>query len=295
LPELFKNTDNFIRVSAIIFTMLCFPNCKINIGLYVTNRRADGYHDLETVFFPLPIHDALEIIPAKGEASLTLSGKGIAGDKESNLVWKAYKLLQQLFPEKVGEFDIYLHKALPMGAGLGGGSADGAFALKLVNDYCELGLSEEQLLDYALQLGSDCPFFIKNRPQYATGRGEQMSDIALDLKGYTIELVCPGVHVSTSKAFQMMRPKPAEFDLRRLGELPIAEWKNRISNDFEGPVFEQQPELKDIKDALYAQGAIYASMSGSGSSIYGIFPQVERGRRDGLNMQGVETMRILVG
>jgi 4-diphosphocytidyl-2-C-methyl-D-erythritol kinase len=255
--------------------MLCFPNCKINLGLYVTRKREDGYHDLETVFYPLAIKDVLEIIPAK-ESSLHLSGLAVAGNDADNLVLKAFRLLDTLFPGKVPPLDIFVHKMIPMGAGLGGGSADGAFMLRLVNDYCKLGLDVEALAAFALQLGSDCPFFIYNTPQYATGRGEKMNGIALDLSMYSIQLICPEVHVSTGKAFGMMTPAPAKFDLRRIGELFIDQWETHIFNDFELPVFGQYPVLADIKRQLYYQGAIYASMSGSGSAIYGIFPKNEK-------------------
>jgi 4-diphosphocytidyl-2-C-methyl-D-erythritol kinase len=254
--------------------MLCFPNCKINLGLYITNKRPDGYHDLETVFYPVPLRDALEIVPA-AETKLHISGKAIAGNEQDNLVRKAYQLLKQDFPA-IPSFDIYLNKTIPMGAGMGGGSADGAFMLKLVNDYCKLGLNNEQLTAYALQLGSDCPFFIYNAPQLAQGRGELMQPISIDLSVYNIQLICPQVHVSTGKAFSMLTPKPASFNLSELSKLPVSEWKNSISNDFEEPIFKEHPILADIKQQLYTQGAVYASMSGSGSTIYGIF---EKGKK----------------
>ncbi len=255
--------------------MLRFPNCKINIGLSVTRKRADGYHDIETVFYPLtghniPLRDVLEVTPA-ATTQLHMSGLAVAGSNVDNLVWKAYQLLKAAFTDKVPPLDIYLHKVLPMGAGLGGGSADGAFMLNLLNDYCALGLSNEQLISYALQLGSDCPFFILNTPQYATGRGEVMTGVALDLSAYSIQLLCPGLHVATGKAFGMLTPAPAKFDLRQLAALPITEWKEHVANDFEGPVFAQYPVLATIKQQLYEQGALYASMSGSGSAIFGIF------------------------
>ena len=260
--------------------MLRFPNCKINLGLSVTRKRADGYHDIETVFYPLtghntPLRDVLEVVPATA-TQLHMSGLAVAGNNEDNLVWKAYQLLKADFAEKVPPLDIYLHKVLPMGAGLGGGSADGAFMLKLLNDYCTLRLSNEQLTRYALQLGSDCPFFILNTPQYATGRGEVMTGITLDHSAYSIQLLCPVLHVSTGKAFGMLTPAPARFDLRQLATLPITEWKECVANDFEGPVFAQHPVLATIKEQLYEQGALYASMSGSGSAIFGIFNKGER-------------------
>jgi 4-diphosphocytidyl-2-C-methyl-D-erythritol kinase len=252
--------------------MLCFPNCKINIGLYVTRKREDGYHDIETVFYPVHMRDRLEAVPA-AESDLLMSGLEVAGNPEDNLVWKAYQLLQKSYPDKVPELEIYLHKAIPMGAGLGGGSADGAFMLRMLNKECELGLSDEELIQLALQLGSDCPFFILNKPQFATGRGEVMLDVPVDLSGYSMQLVMPQVHVSTGKAFSMLLPKAAAFDLRALHKLSIQEWKDKVQNDFEPAVFQMHPELKAIKEQLYAQGAIYAAMSGTGSTVYGIFPK----------------------
>jgi len=256
--------------------MLTFPNCKINIGLFVTNRRADGYHDLETIFYPIhSLHDALEIMPSSEKTSLHIDGKPIAGNTEDNLIWKAYNLLKGQYAG-VPELDIYLLKAIPMGAGLGGGSADGAFMLKLLNDYCKLGLDDQTLAGYALELGSDCPFFIYNTPQFAKGRGEQLSAVSLDLSNFSLQLVCPQVHVSTGKAFGMITPKAAPFDLQTINDISVVDWKHHISNDFEAPVFAMHPELEDIKKQLYNQGALYAAMSGSGSTIYGLFPKGQK-------------------
>jgi 4-diphosphocytidyl-2-C-methyl-D-erythritol kinase len=255
--------------------MLCFPNCKINLGLYVTRKRDDGYHDLETVFYPVKLRDVLEIVPA-ATTQLHVSGLSVSGNNEDNLVWKAYQLLQRDYPFKVPAIDVYLHKVIPMGAGLGGGSADGAYMLRLLNDCFALGISDSQLADYAIRLGSDCPFFIYNTPRFATGRGEQMSPLSLDLSAYSLQLICPEVHVSTAQAFRMLTPRPAPFDLRNIVNLPIEQWRDRIGNDFEAPVFQQHPELAGIKDQLYRQCALYAAMSGSGSSIFGIFPKNHR-------------------
>ena len=255
--------------------MLCFPNWKINLGLYITNKRPDGYHDLETVFYPLALKDALEVVPAV-ETKLHLSGKQVAGNETNNLVLKAYELLRAKYPGKISTLDIYLHKVIPMGAGMGGGSADGAFMLSLLNEYCALNLDKEELTKLALELGSDCPFFIYNTSQFARGRGEQMQSISLDLSSYSIQLICPQVHVSTAAAFAMIKPTSAAFDLSRLVSLPLEEWKGKVANDFESPVFALHPELASIKEQLYNSGAIYASMSGSGSTIYGIFPKGEK-------------------
>ncbi len=255
--------------------MVCFPNCKINLGLYVTNKRSDGYHDIETAFYPVMFQDVLEIVPAT-TATLHLSGITVAGNQADNLVWKAYQLLQGQFPGKVPAFDIYLNKTIPMGAGLGGGSADGAFMLQLVNRYCQLGLSNEAMAALALQLGSDCPFFIYNTPQFAKGRGEKMAPLPISLSAYSIQLICPAVHVSTRDAFSAIVPKPAPVGLSQLASIPVTEWRGLVSNDFEAPVFLKHPALADIKTQLYTQGAIYASMSGSGSALYGIFKKGER-------------------
>lgn len=251
--------------------MITFPNGKINIGLYITGKRDDGYHNLETVFYPVPVKDALEIVPATGEPQVHLSGLPVQGDPMNNLVWKAYILLKARYRQRIPDLDVYLHKAIPMGAGLGGGSADGAFMLRLISDYCQLALAEEELLDLALQLGSDCPFFIRNTPQFATGRGEIMEPLDLKLKGYQLLLICPGIHVSTAAAFSDIQPQAARTDLRQIDRIPVSEWRHKVGNDFEEPVFRQFPELKEIKEKLYRAGALYAQMSGTGSAMYGIF------------------------
>jgi len=212
------------------------------------------------------------MVPAAGiETTLHLSGLAVGGDLQTNLVWRAYELLRAAWPGTIPALDIYLHKAIPMGAGLGGGSADAAVALQLLNEIGSLGISDARLEEFALELGSDCPFFIRNTPQFATGRGEQMSPIELDLSGYRIELVTPEIHVSTRAAFSRVAPKPAPIDLRTLGDIPVADWKNVLHNDFEESVVVQFPEIARIKQQLYDQGAVYASMSGSGSAVFGLF------------------------
>jgi 4-diphosphocytidyl-2-C-methyl-D-erythritol kinase len=253
--------------------MLRFPNAKINLGLFITHRRDDGYHDLETIFYPVnTLRDGLEIVPAAdAEGDLHMSGLPVGGDKEGNLVWRAYMLLKERFPQKVPVLDIYLHKAIPMGAGLGGGSADAAFLLQMLNDYCEIGLDGATLEAFALELGSDCPFFIRNTPQYASGRGELMEPIALDLSSYRIEVVCPEVHVSTRAAFSRVAPKPALFDLKTLPQVPVSQWREVLRNDFEESVFTQFREIETIKERMYGEGAIYASMSGSVSAVFGVW------------------------
>ncbi len=255
--------------------MITFPNCKINLGLHITRKREDGYHDLETVFYPVQLQDALECVkPGIGNlesgVELASSGLPVAGSVENNLCVKAYHLLKKNFPA-IGHVQMHLHKNIPMGAGLGGGSADGAFALGMLNKMFQLNLSQDQLSNYALQLGSDCPFFILNKPCIATGRGELMEAIKLDLSAYTFVIVNPGIHVSTAKAFAGITPAPPARPLREIVQLPVGEWKNLLVNDFETTVGRDHPEIPAIKNSLYAAGAVYAAMSGSGSSVYGLF------------------------
>ncbi|SEW46898.1 4-diphosphocytidyl-2-C-methyl-D-erythritol kinase [Chitinophaga sp. YR573] len=251
--------------------MIVFPNCKINLGLHVTRKRPDGFHDLETVFYPLPLTDALEVI-TPGTLTFTGSGIPVPGNTEDNLCLKAWHLLKQDFP-LLPEVNIHLHKHIPIGAGLGGGSADAAFILQLLNNRFELSLTEEQLITYAAKLGSDCAFFIPNKPCYATGRGEILEPIPLNLDNWSFVLVYPGIHVNTGWAFGRITPKVPAQSLRDSILAPVESWKTLISNDFEAPVFSAHPELAQIKDELYAYGAVYATMSGSGSAMVGIFPK----------------------
>lgn len=262
--------------------MVVFPNCKINLGLHVIRKREDGYHNLETIFYPLPLRDALEIVkPAIGNrqsalpsepVTLHLSGLSVQGSVADNLCVKAYNLLKKDHPQ-LGAIELYLHKAIPMGAGLGGGSADGAFTLQLLNDKFQLNLPREKLLDHSLQLGSDCPFFIINKPCYATGRGELMQPIQLDLSAYSFLIVHPGVHINTGWAFSQLTPAPSPQPLQDIIQQPVTAWRTTLKNDFEAPVCQQYPALQAIKDELYNAGALYASMTGSGSCFFGIFPK----------------------
>ncbi len=252
--------------------MITFPHAKINIGLQVTERRPDGYHNLDTVFYPIPIHDALEVIVAEGadyDCRLHISGIEIAGDPDTNLVVRAYRLLAADYA--LPPVDIYLHKHIPTGAGLGGGSADASFMLRLLNEMFALGITTEQLEAYATQLGADCPFFITSRPVYATGIGNEFHPIALDLSEWHIVVVKPDVFVSTKEAYSMVRPEKPEVTLDKKITQPITEWKDSISNDFEQGIFALHPELADIKAKLYSLGAKYAAMSGSGSALFGLF------------------------
>ncbi len=253
--------------------MVLFPNCKINIGLNILAKRSDGYHDLQTIFYPAAVKDAVEIIASDDSSTeiiFTGSGIPIHGTQENNLCVKAYRLLKKDYPH-LPAVKMHLHKTIPMGAGLGGGSADAAFTLQLLNTKFSLGLSPQQLLPYALQLGSDCPFFIINKPCYASGRGEILEPLQLDLSAYALLIVNPGIHISTSLAFSNITIAANKKDLRQLIAKPIQEWKDTIINDFEKPVFEAWPQIAAIKTALYTSGAIYAGMSGSGSSVFGIF------------------------
>jgi 4-diphosphocytidyl-2-C-methyl-D-erythritol kinase len=251
--------------------MIVFPNCKINLGLHIIRKRPDGFHDLETVFYPLPLTDALEVI-SPGTLVFTGSGIPVPGNTTDNLCLKAWHLLKQDFPA-LPEINIHLHKHIPIGAGLGGGSADAAFILQLLNKRFELSLTEGQLIAYAAKLGSDCAFFIPNKPCYATGRGEMLEPISLNLDGWSFVLVYPGIHVNTGWAFGRITPKVPTQSLRDSILAPVENWKELISNDFEAPVFSAHPELAQIKKELYTYGAVYATMSGSGSAIVGIFPK----------------------
>ncbi len=255
--------------------MICFPSCKINLGLRITQKRADGFHALETVFFPISIKDALEIIieqeTSAAPITFTSSGLAINGDPSDNLCFKAYGLLKKDYPT-IPNIKMHLHKTIPMGAGLGGGSSDGAFTLVALNQLLNLQIPEQALLDYALQLGSDCPFFIINTPAFATGRGEILKPINVNLNGYSIVIVNPGIAISTKLAFSLITPKVPDTNMEAIICEPVTSWKEKLINDFEQPIFNSFPELANIKETLYQKGAVYASMTGTGSTVYGIFP-----------------------
>jgi 4-diphosphocytidyl-2-C-methyl-D-erythritol kinase len=252
--------------------LVSFPNCKINLGLNILRKRQDGFHDLETVFYPIGLQDALEVIKFSSGHQNEFHSTGIAipGDPSGNLCLKAWQLLKTDFPE-LPYVRIHLHKTIPTGAGLGGGSADGAFMLVLLNKKFGLGLDEDQLIRYALQLGSDCPFFIKNQPSFATGRGEKLEPLSLDLSAYKFVLVNPGIHVSTAWAFNAITPSSPAESIRDIIQLPLGQWKGRLKNDFEAVVEKQHPEISQLRDRLYEKGAVYAAMTGSGSTVFGIF------------------------
>ncbi len=257
--------------------MLLFPNCKINIGLDVISKRTDGYHSLKTVLFPIPWCDVLEVLPAE-KMSFTTSGLAVDGEVDQNLCLKAYYLLQK--DHKLPNIQVHLQKHIPMGAGLGGGSSDGAFMLKGLNELFALNLTETQLEYYALQLGSDCPFFIKNEASFAEGRGEVLSPFGLNLKGCFIKLVNLGLHVSTAEAFSGLLPNDKASNYKVLNDISDA-WKNEIKNDFETSVFLKHSELPIVKEKMYAEGAFYASMTGSGSTVYGLYKNEPQPSFDG--------------
>lgn len=252
--------------------MITFPNIKINLGLSITEKRPDGYHNLETVFYPVALEDALEIRTApEADKKFTLyqHGMEIAGNPEDNLVVKAYLLLDKEF--HLPPVEIHLYKHIPSGAGLGGGSSDAAFMLKLLNEHYNLALSDDQLESYAATLGADCAFFIRNKPTFAEGIGNIFSPIDLSLNGYRIVIVKPNVFVSTREAFSAIRPHRPEYPIKEVIKRPVNEWRDTLINDFEASVFPQHPVIGEIKEELYRQGAVYASMSGSGSSVFGLF------------------------
>ena len=249
--------------------MIAFPNCKINLGLNIVSKRSDGYHNIETCFYPIPWCEPLEVTIANS-FEFTSSGTPIPGGSKDNLVVRVYELLKADF--ELPPIKIHLMKCLPMGAGLGGGSADGAFMLKLLNEKFELGLKDDQLESYALQLGSDCPFFIRNRPMIAKGRGNEFEEIGLSLANKHLVLVHPGIHVSTKDAYAGVNPKQPQHDLREiLSKVDPNDWQKFLVNDFEKSVFKLYPEIERIKIQLLEAGAMYASMSGSGSAVYGVF------------------------
>ena len=248
--------------------MIVFPNAKINIGLNIIAKRPDGYHDLETIFYPVNLTDALEAITSP-QLSFASSGITIPGDRENNLCIKAYELLSS--DHSLPAVNIHLHKHIPIGAGLGGGSADAAFFIKLLDQKFGLRLTVDAMQNYARQLGADCAFFIENKPVYAFDKGDRFESIGLDLSKYIIVLVMPPVHVSTADAYSGVVPKPSDADLKDLISMPVSEWRNAVKNDFEESVFRKYPLIGEVKQALYKAGALYASMSGSGAAVFGIF------------------------
>ena len=248
--------------------MVTFPNAKINIGLSITEKRPDGFHNLESCFYPVGWCDVLEILPAK-KLSFRSTGIPIPVNPETNLCLKAYHLIKQDF--NISPVMIHLHKIVPIGAGLGGGSADCAFTIKTLNDLFELHLTIEQMENYARKLGSDCAFFIQNRPKYCVGKGDDFLEITLDLSSKSIVLINPNIHISTAEAYSGVKPMKAKINLREILQNPVNQWINVVKNDFENHLLSRYPTISIIKEQLYSQGAAYASMTGSGSTVFGIF------------------------
>ena len=258
--------------------MLTRPIAKINLGLNVVEKRPDGYHNLETVFYPVQIEDALEVypmdpeFPSKYDCDLKVTNITIDGDEQRNLVVRAYNLLKADFPT-LPRIHAHLYKGIPTQAGMGGGSSDCGFMITLLNDMFKLGLTQQQMIDYAARLGADCAFFIFNRPCYAEGIGEKLQPIDLDLKGWYLSLVRPDIPVSTREAFALIKPHHPEVNCREVVKQPVESWRDALVNDFEGSVFAVHPELGAVKDRLYDLGATYAAMSGSGSTLFALSRQ----------------------
>jgi len=251
--------------------MLVFPNCKINLGLHVVNKRPDVFHNIETVFYPVGWCDALEIIESNSDKKFDFSQSGliIEGSLENNIIYKAWQIISK--EKKLPSVKVHLHKNIPMGAGLGGGSSDAAFFINLLNEKFELGYNPEEKINIASQLGSDCAFFITNNPVMAKGKGDQFHEIKIDLSSYYILIVYPAIHSNTKEAYQGLTPHQPVNDLKIIIQKPITDWKNLLVNDFEESIFKKYPQIKGLKEKLYAEGALYASMSGSGSAVFGIF------------------------
>ncbi len=254
--------------------MVVFPNAKINIGLNVVEKREDGFHNIESIFYPVTnLFDVLEIVAnSENQLEFTSSGIEIPGDSKSNLCLKAYYLLKKDF--EIPFVKIHLHKVIPIGAGLGGGSSDAAFMLKALNELFSLDINNEQLINYARKLGSDCAFFIENKPVYAFNKGDEFEQIELDLSDSFIKIECPDIHISTAEAYHHIVPKRSEQNLKELIKTPIRNWNSVITNDFEKSIFPHYKTIEELRNQFYTKGALYASMTGSGSAVYGIFEKL---------------------
>lgn len=254
----------------IFVPMILFPKAKINLGLHVVSKREDGFHNIESVFYPIDLTDILEVIPSSGQGiDLEISGMIPDGSPDTNLVSKAYRAVAAI--HRIPGVKVHLHKHIPMGAGLGGGSSDAAGMVKALNILFELGMSDSDMRLIVSNLGSDCAFFVASQPAFANGRGEVLEPIVLDLSEYEIGLIHPPVHVNTKDAYAGIVPRLSTFHLKELSTLSISEWKNRVKNDFEESVFKKFPIIAEAKQYLYDNGATYASMSGSGSTCFGLF------------------------
>lgn len=251
--------------------MISFPHAKINLGLSILSKRSDGFHNLKTIFYPVPKRDVIEITAAR-ETRFIASGLPVPGHATSNLILRAFDLLKKNYPQ-VSSLEIRLYKSIPVGAGMGGGSSDAAHILRMVSRFFSLPLSAEELAGYALELGSDCPFFLQDAPCLASGRGEILKPVSLDLSGYSFLLIHPDTKIDTAWAYAQIKPALPAVDLEDILQQPVKNWPDMLYNDFEPPVFAAFPFLKTIKEQLYAAGAHYASMTGSGSTIFGIFPK----------------------
>ncbi|MFZ4740799.1 MAG: 4-(cytidine 5'-diphospho)-2-C-methyl-D-erythritol kinase [Bacteroidales bacterium] len=253
--------------------MIAFPNCKINLGLYIENKRSDGFHNIKTVFYPIELTDVLEIIESDtSHFVMSMSGIPVNGDFRSNLCYKAYSLLKNDF--SLPAIKIHLHKAIPHGAGLGGGSSDAAFTIKMLNNKFNLNLNIKQMQQYASKLGSDCSFFIENKTVIAKEKGYVFENIEISLNDYHIIIAKPNIGVSTPDAYKWIKPRNEEIDIMSIIKQPIEHWKDILINDFEESVFKKHPIIASIKELLYKNGAIYAAMSGSGAAVFGIFKEI---------------------
>lgn len=264
--------------------MVVFPNAKINLGLDIVSKREDGYHNISSCFYPIPFSDILEVLPSK-TLSFKSTGIDIPGNSDENLCLKAFKLLQNDFD--ISPVQIHLHKIIPIGAGLGGGSADASFTLKCLNELFQLQINDESLEKYASQIGSDCPFFIKNKPVIAEGTGNVFSTINLDLKGKYLVLFYPNIHIGTAEAYSGVSPALPSVSVKNIIESELTSWQGRLKNDFEDSIFPNHPAIQKLKTQLIESGALYASMTGSGSAVFGIFqtkPQLNN--RDHLAWEG---------
>ena len=255
--------------------MINFPIAKINLGLNVVSKRDDGYHNLETVFYPVPIKDALEVFPMEDgfpsdvRCDLKVTNLFIDGDEQKNLVVKAYNMIAQDY--ELPRVHVHLYKHIPTQAGMGGGSSNCAYMIRLLNEMFSLGMSDEKMIGYAARLGADCAFFIKAQPAYAEGIGEKLQPISIDLSGCKMLVVRPNIPVSTKEAFSLITPQVPKKNCLDIVRQPIETWKDELVNDFERSVFAIHPEIGRLKEMMYEQGAVYAAMSGSGSSVFGLF------------------------
>ncbi len=258
--------------------MIIFPIAKINLGLNVVERRPDGYHNLETVFYPVQLKDAIEVqpmdnnFPSLVDCDLKVTNAILAGDEQQNLVVRAYRMLKEDFPT-LPRIHTHLWKGIPAQAGMGGGSSDGAYMIRLLNETFNLGLTTRQMIDYAARLGADCAFFIQSTPCYAEGIGERLEPISLNLKGWYLAVVRPDIPVSTKEAFSRIHPHHPQKNCRQVVTQPVETWREELTNDFEESVFALYPAIGKVKEMLYKKGATYAAMSGSGSALYGLFRQ----------------------